>query len=246
MESKEAYKKELGEETKPTLPPYRLDHFRAYNVEEAVEYKVELGGQFDDDRFRAYRLDRLDHFANPVNKNREGIFDRLAHQTWYNIVEEEPIQPFRIVHVDNQFGEQIFRIGHPSLLLVPARKVQESRRISPRLDHFLCYPVEGVMEGAIGGGSVSLADQFRPGEGVELLAPLFFGVPVKKRYRRTTVDIMHKDDHLTVYETSAVEHVREFGAADQFSERHRLTTVSTALLAVPSSKTRWHLADARS
>jgi hypothetical protein len=64
-----------------------------------------------------------DLFANPVDKNGEGIADPNEHQTWYLIPDPEP-QPSRQVIYTNQFGTQKLRAGTPLYLVVPTSKTQ--------------------------------------------------------------------------------------------------------------------------
>ena len=45
----------------------------------------------------------LDKFANPVDKNGEGIPDTTLHQTWWEI--DDP-QPVRAVEMANQLGQR--------------------------------------------------------------------------------------------------------------------------------------------
>ncbi len=236
MESKKA-RKPSEEEIKITPSPYRLDHFRVYNVvDQAVDHTVGLRGQFDKGAFKKYRLTRIDHFANPVDKNDEGIFDKNAHLTWYVLEDQDPPAPPRKVEVSNQFGHQTLLIEEATLLLAPTHKIEKGLAFPRRLDHFICYR---VTEGKAIGGVVTLRDQFILDGTTRLREPLLFCVPVDKRHKGLT-EIMHEKDHLTVYRITDREIGRDQRTRDQF-DKYSLRMVATAMLAVPSRKLRWSL-----
>lgn len=214
-----------------------LDHFRAYDlVARSVDYTVALRGQFDLEGFRKHRLVSLEHFSNPVDKNHEGRLERHAHLNWYTLDPETASEPKRTVKLANQFGPQTLTIGDSALLLVPCEKVEPGSHLAERLDHYKCYRVlEGTTPPA---KPMHLEDQFLTSTRVRLEMPLFFCVPVAKRYRKGTERIRNAKTHLTIYRISPREHSTRRKVIDQF-DSYPLTMLSTAMLAVPSRKLSW-------
>ena len=212
---------------------FKLDHFRAYDIDGvSVEITVALKGQFDKD-YRKHRLISLDHFANPVDKNREGILNEHAHQTWYGIHPDDAEEPRRRVKLWNQFGDQTLEIKDAAALITPAEKIEPGSHFPSGQDHFKCYRVE---EGKMIGRTVTLRDQFMRST-VRVLEPLLFGVPVSKQYKEIE-PIYNEADHLTIYRLDAQDnHVRR-PVHDQFDE-YKLEILETALLAVPTRKLKW-------
>ena len=213
-----------------------VDHFRAYDlVAQAVDYEVGLRGQFDRE-LRKHRLVSLEHFSNPVDKNHEGRFEDFAHLNWYTLDPATTSEPARSVSLVNQFGKQELVLGDPEILLVPTEKFEKGSRLSETLDHFKCYRVtEGVTPSA---ASLHLEDQFLTSSRVRLEMPLFFCVPVAKRYVHGLEPIRNEKTHLTIYRISAREHSTRRKVRDQFDD-YGLTMLSTAMLAVPSLKLSW-------
>ncbi len=216
-----------------TSEEFRLDHFRAYNIDGVtVDIAVALRGQFDKG-FRKHRLVSLDHFANPVDKNGEGIVNDQAHQTWYALDSEGASEPRRTVRISNQFGDQTIETGDAGLLITPAEKRERGSSFPERQDHFKCY---GVVDGKEIGRTVTLRDQFLDGS-VRVLEPLLFGVPVAKRYKELE-PIVNEEAHLTIYRLDARDNHEVRTVVDQFDE-YGLETLATALLAVPTRKVKW-------
>ena len=215
------------------LSSLKLDHFRAYNIDGVtVDHAVALKGQFDKD-FRKHRLISLDHFANPVDKNREGILDKHSHQTWYAFDPREASEPARTVAIANQFGTQKIVTGDAAVLIVPAEKFEKGSAYPERADHYKCYRVEGAEEY---GKAVTLRDQFRR-DSVLVLEPLLFGVPVEKR-RKAVEPIHNEKAHLTIYRLDPRDNSERRKVRDQF-DTYGLTMLATALLAVPTRKLEW-------
>jgi len=139
------------------------------------------------------------------------------------------------VRLRNQFGDQTLRIGAPEMLLVPTHKIEKGSAPPERLDHFKCYR---VLKGSPIGRTVSLRDQFLRSAKVEVTEPLFFCVPVAKRYLKKVEAIHDEKSHLTIYRISPREHSTSRKVRDQF-DGYGLTMLSTAMLAVPSLKLEW-------
>lgn len=147
----------------------------------------------------------LDLFANPVNKNCEGIDEPKEHQTWYRL---PPTKPFvnRLVSLNNQFGDQTLSTWDEAYLVVPSEKHTEGApgncstppsmigqecvkhedcEATPGagigwcddLRHFLCYD---VLPGAsFTPTPVELTDQWGH-QNVDVLAPRYFCNPAQK------------------------------------------------------------------
>lgn len=175
--------------------------------------------------------------GNQTHKD-EGIFDKDAHLTWYTLAPQDPPEPTRKVIVSNQFGgHQTLLIEEATLLLAPTHKIEKGLSFPRRLDHFKCYR---VTEGKAIGEEVSLRDQYILHGTTRVREPLLFCVPVDKRHGSTLTEIMHEDDHLTVYRITDREIGRDQRTKDQF-DKHDLRMVATAMLAVPTRKLRWSL-----
>lgn len=212
---------------------FKLDHFRAYDIDGVkVRIAVALKGQFDKD-FRKHRLVSLDHFANPVDKNDEGILHEQAHQTWYGFHPEDMSEPRRRVRISNQFGDQTLEIGDAGVLITPAEKFEGGSYFPKDQDHFKCYRVE---RGEAIGKKVILRDQFRK-DPVGVLEPLLFGVPVIKHYKEVE-PIVNEDAHLTIYRLDPRDNRILRTVRDQF-DKYELEILETALLAVPTRKLKW-------
>ena len=220
----------------PDLDNLILDHFRAYNIGPlAVDFDVELRGPFDDGEFQPARVIALEHLANPVNKNSEGITDPRSHQTWYRL-ETGPqfSEPPRAVSVCDQFGDHDLRLGDAELLLVPALKLEEGMDPGElddlQLGHFKCYRITDASRGPL--PAVTLTDQFLRVDTKRVVQPLFLGAPVAKSFRGN-IEEPGLDGYLMIYEIEPLEVRRVRTALDQFGRRE-LRVVSTALLAVPA------------
>lgn len=212
---------------------FKIDHFRAYDIDGVtVDFTVALKGQFDKD-FRKHRLVALEHFANPVNKNEEGMINDQAHQTWYGFHPEDVGEPRRAVRLSNQFGEQKIEIGDAGVLITPAEKFEPGSSFPKRQDHYKCYRVE---EGDPINRTVTLRDQFLRNR-VRVLEPLLFGVPVAKHYKELE-PIVNEVAHLTIYRLEPRDNHKRRGVRDQFDE-YKLEILETALLAVPTLKRKW-------
>lgn len=214
------------------LAQHKLDHFKLYLVEpHEAEFKVTLKGQFDKEP-KVALLTKLSQFAVVVRKNKEEIVDKNAHLTFYEIKQEEE-EPGRVVKIENQFGEQKFRIGHAVGILVPAEKVEDGLEFPKELDHYKCYRVLRGAEPV--DKAVALADQFRKDE-VKVGLPTMFCVPVVKRHGDKEYKINNEKDHLTFYAITATPDTEKTkGVVDQFDKR-KLRITRGVMLGVPTYK----------
>ena len=139
----------------PALP---LDHYACYpgTFSTFQRRRVRLSDQFGEETVVVVRPVSL---CAPADKNGQGVRDRRAHLTCYEI---KPLRPFapRAVTVKNQLGRQAMTVVRPASLCVPASKSRRSVPGKPptSLDHFTCYAVDP--RGQVRRRTVVLADQF--------------------------------------------------------------------------------------
>jgi hypothetical protein len=133
-----------------TLPE---NHYKTYEtLGPALTIPMTLRDQFG---FFTVSDITLEKFANPVDKNGEGIFDFEAHQTWWRLFIP---QAARTVVVADQFGAGEWTVGSAFYLLAPALKNPPAEGGTlPDRNHYLCYEVLG---GPSPGADVVLSDQF--------------------------------------------------------------------------------------
>lgn len=216
---------------------FELDHFKLYEVQPlpAAGHKPTLLGQFDT-HAQTVEIYNLRQFANPVSKNGESIKDPNAHFTVYDFGTPVPDPP-RWVKLENQFGVQELVIDLGLFLLVPAYKIENGLEPPKALDHYKCYR---VIKGESAGMVVSLKDQFVSEDEVLVVEPIFFGVPVVKRYNNQVHEINKEKEHLTIYRIvpRRVDVTREF--KDQFLSG-KLEFRNSFALALPSLKSDWKL-----
>lgn len=214
---------------------FQLDHFKLYEVQPlpAAGHKPTLRGQFDDVA-QTVEIYNLRQFANPVSKNGEGIKNPFAHFTVYDFGTPVPDPP-RWVKLENQFGGQEIVIDLALFLLVPAYKIEKGLEPPEKLDHYKCYR---VIKGEKVGKVVSLKDQFVSEDEVLVLEPVFFGVPVVKRYNNQIHEINNEKEHLTIYRIVPRKVDVTKGFKDQFLS-DKLEFRNSFALAVPSLKLDW-------
>lgn len=216
----------------------KLDYFKIYDVKnQEFNADVTVRGQFDQ-RTQPMKLRVLDFFANPVSKNRESIFDKNAHLTWYRGV--QPVEPKRYVRVENQFGKVEIRTGAGYGLLVPTQKIETGSAFPEQLDHFKVYRLADVEQTPA--VELKLRDQFGTDE-VRTTMPLFFAVPVAKRYADTAYSIHNQKAHLLIYSITTREIEKRVRVRNQFRRGRGfiLQVVRSVMLAVPCVKLEWKL-----
>jgi hypothetical protein len=235
-----------GTETSP--PAFPLDHFKFWRVKSVpLKARGGLKGQFDKESFQA-RVGSLDYLGNPVDKNGEGIQNEKMHLLGYSF--ETGRQPERSVTFRNQLtvkepnGMVTWRIGQPTLLLVPAAKAHVTEPPPPPPDdatHFACYRVLDPKPLA---PPIRLVDQFdKKREEIEQiiqLMPMFFCVPVAKTHGNKEHRIIDGKTHLAIYRIDPPDpFVTTVQTVDQFGPQ-KLEVQNSELLAVPSTKTAWN------
>jgi len=170
------------------VPP-PLDHYRMYAATGGTPLsQVTLIDQF---QTQTTPLSNVEFFLVPTSKNGEPIFDPVPHLTCYGI----PTGSFSTtVSVDNQFRNgQTLTVKQPDLLCVPSEKFPQPIPVPLNRDHYKCYEAQGDPVNAI----VTLADQFRPETGVQVVEPFLFCTPVDKNGE----GILNPVEHLTCYHT---------------------------------------------
>ena len=173
----------------------------------------------------------LERFANPVDKNHEGIFDPLFHQTWWAI--DDPQVP-RTVVVTNQFGSYTWTVQDGRYLVLPATKNQTPPEPPPQdiLNHYKCYDATGPILQE----TVSLVDQFLNLVEFPLL-PLYLCNPVQKQSPLTgeVTEIVDPDMHLACYQMVGFNVFVSLTSADQFGAR-TMSDLFSEFFCVPSQK----------
>lgn len=217
-----------------TAQDLKLDYFKFYDVENReVDGDVALRGQFDQ-RPVKMRLRLLDFFANPVSKNGEPMYDKNAHLTWYRGV--QPPEPPRRVVLENQFGKFDIRTGTPYGLLVPTQKLEPGSAFPAGLDHFKVYRLLDVEQTP--GNVWKLRDQFGADE-VKLRLPLYFAVPVVKRFAGKNYPIHNERAHLLIFSITTREIQKAIKLRNQFTRSTGVKVVRSLMLGAPSVKLEW-------
>jgi len=104
-------------------PPPDVDHLQCYDIDWSTKLDrrtVNLEDQFAvRENVRVSR--RAEKYCTPVNKNGEGITNPDNHLTCYRV---KGFKPKRKVKVENQFGEQTFKLDESELLCVPSTQIE--------------------------------------------------------------------------------------------------------------------------
>lgn len=217
-----------------TARELKLDYFRIYDIENLdARGKMLTKGQFDEVP-KVGQIRILDMFGVCTMKNREPIYDKFAHLTWYRLIQESA-DPTRKIVVRNQFGDANLWIGKAEALLCPAQKLQDKGVFPENLDHFKVYKV--LDYGQPTKKEVSLKDQFGS-EKATVLIPDYFAVPVMKKVGRKEFPIHNSAAHLVIYRTTQKNREVKTSIIDQFGDRS-IRLIRGVGLAVPSLKLRW-------
>jgi hypothetical protein len=165
------------------------------------------------DQFGDYQIDELflEKFANPVDKNQEGIVEPIVHQTWWRLF---ATTLGRRVTATDQFGTHVWTVLNPAYLLVPALKNDFSQQL-PEWNHYLCYEAFGPVPGV----EVTLADQFGTLITIVLEGRYFCNPVEKARETGEVFPIIDPGAHLTCYFIDDPNiYGLEITALDQFGE----------------------------
>jgi hypothetical protein len=209
------------------VPSFREKHYRVDEVPEpiVVTGDIHLGDQWG---ISMHQTARLDKFANPVDKNNEGIPNELVHQTWWEI--DDP-QPGREVMLENQFGVQTWFVKDARYLVLPAAKNAGGPLPEGTGQHYKCYEAQGPIVDA----QVTLLDQWGDMTGV-LTVPRFFCNPVEKTFQGVLSPVVNDSLHLACYQLEPMMQLNTpFMAWDQFGDWN-LTALLTEWVCVPSAK----------
>lgn len=215
-------------------PKFKLDHFIAYEIVQPIGFIdstdqiLKIEDQFGSFEARIYSNPFPDYFANPVNKNGEGIINASAHLTWYRLFGIS--NPPRKVFYKNQmtdFSLENLETSSARFLLVPTHKREEGQQFPDSLSHFVCYQVE---DNNAHTKEVELKDQFTSQTAIAS-GPYLFCTPSSKNGE----PIFNSEDHLTVYKIGPNPTERNVTIFNQFGET-RFTTVGSSYLCVPTKK----------
>lgn len=223
-----------------------LDHYKFWKVNPETLPKVGapvlLKGQFDRVPWEALVFGPL-YVANPVEKRRMGyrekpILNEKLHYLARRIQTEKRSKP-RNVLVTNQFGEnQVWTLGQPEWLLVPAAKVLRGEAGKPPIgDHFVCYAAKAEKQVHV---AVTLSDQFdrllKKPEEVGDFEAAYLCVPVSKQRKGKPVEeVRDKQTHLALYTIAPTKFGKTVFANDQFGS-FTLPVGASEFLGVPSTK----------
>lgn len=214
--------------------PDSVDHYKTYKV---VPMTFDLNiPVFLEDQFGPEEMivKRLEQFANPVNKNNEGVYFPDLHYSWWRIEPTVPLPayPTYDVIVGNQFGQgQRWKLGRPLWLLAPASKNDPTGGPIPRGDHYKCYE---ALDAPVLQKPVDLFDQFgqRPAH-VDTARCLCN--PVRKYHGGQYYPHRYPDTHLACYRIDPLAYDRFPMWRDQFYQG-QLQILNDCWLCVPSSK----------
>lgn len=183
-------------------PEFKLEHFKAYSLEDTDIAKYSLvipKDQFTGDRLwhgtiRVYHEPKF--LSNPVSKNREGLKDTSAHLAWYRVTPDTLWSDRdRIVDYRNQFTayeKRQLKTGKVRYLLAASEKVEFGSVFPKNLDSFLCYEV--MSSDTTVSTHVRLEDQFLTEE-TNAVGPVLFCNPVFIAGQ----PIQNEEDHLVWY-----------------------------------------------
>jgi hypothetical protein len=197
--------------------PINIDHYKVYdNVDRPPPiFPVTLVDQFGP-KFGVV-VGPHDLWANPVDKNNEGMRNPIPHQTWWAISQPGP---WKKVGVWNQFGDFVWDVGDAQYLVLPASKgvcsgglndMDECTQLAldpcvigggvcilPAVpddaQHYTCYAASGPDVNL----QAFLADQFET-EIVDVMSPALLCTPTEKRILDEITRVLHPADHMTCY-----------------------------------------------
>ena len=209
------------------------DHYKVYLAQPHLQISVPvvLADQF---MSTTHVAQQLDWFANPVEKRHDpNVFPIRRpdlHYAWWTIGPDMPFTKDLIAN--NQFGEQLLRVGPPRYLLNPANKNRPPDAPLPAGNHYKCYDCFGQPVNV----PVFLTDQFF-GRPAQVLFPRFFCNPVEKRTPDGLIHpILDPDQHYTVYEIDPTPPAWSATFADQFVQFASLQLTQDRFLMVPTEK----------
>lgn len=138
--------------------------------------------------------------ANPTDKNGEGYYDPLRHQTWWSLKDASPDGSVHQILVTHQFGQFNWSVYNPRYLVLPANKSDDPLNPPPPTppppgNHYLCYDAVGPPLDI----GVTLVDQFGTWQPA-LVQPIVFCNPVEKTIAGNIYPIVDPDVHLACYE----------------------------------------------
>ncbi len=214
-----------------------LDHFLFYDTADQLQDEsIRVQTQFDEE-MEAVRLRGSLLFANPVDKNGEGILDRNAHLTWWSMYDPVP-DPMRVVNYRDQFGRRRAYLGRKVALLTPTEKARRGSKFPERLDHFVVYH---VLDSTAVNKAVKLKDQWGA-DSAKVYYPLYFAAPARKWHAGRISEVVNPDAHLAIYRINPTSVQKMAKTRDQFGARVT-NAFRRVLLGVPCKKGKWDVAE---
>src|SRR5262245_43240003 len=137
----------------------KLDHFWCYIVSSQTPNAAIQASLEDQFQTVVVSVGEPLQFCNPVQKTIEEVITPIEelnnHLTMYNLLNAAPLSAPRTFIATNQFGQAQFTVDKATIIMVPTQK--NSMDFPTKLDHFLCYPVNGATIDQ----PASLTDQFQ-------------------------------------------------------------------------------------
>jgi hypothetical protein len=212
-------------------PTFLDNHYLVYLVG-GVPYRISVPGPITlDDQWGSSEHAEvfLEYFANPVDKNGEGIIDESLHQTWWLI--DDP-QPGRRVQIENQFGRQTWFVKDGKYLVLPAAKDATAPLPPGTGQHYKCYDAQGSGLDL----QVTLQDQWGAMTG-SVARPQYFCNPTFKTFEGVTTPTLNDSLHMACYKIEPPMMLEQaFLAWDQFGMWEPLVAAQTEWLCVPTAK----------
>ncbi len=184
-------------------------------------------------------------FCNPVRKTHNNVVTPITnpngHLTFYKFdhdaFEGSNEEPTRTVVVSNQFGtQQKLTVTEVQFLAVPTKMDSLPTPCAGTvpdptctLSHFWCYQATGNPVFAM----VTLQDQFRTQNGVQLQQPALFCNPVQKVHGIQTFPILNTQG-LVCYNITRQDFKKSISIVNQFETNNTLQVGADRFLCVPS------------
>ena len=214
----------------------KLDHFWSYIISrEETQQPAVTATLRDQFQTVTVSIGTPLQFLNPAQKTIDSVVTTIVdlndHLTMYNLQNPALLPTSQTLTATNQFGARQLTVDRATTIMVPTQK--ETLRLPRRLDHFLCYPVNGQSIAQ----PATLSDQFQT-QDVIVEQPALFCNPVQKTIGNDTTRIQNEAAHLLCYNirlpqstTSRQVHIKNQLEEDLF------TLTTTQMLCVPSTKT---------
>ena len=210
-------------------PTTSLEHFMSYKAkipkgtEKFEKFTVTLSDQFDTNK--NYTVEKPERLFNPVDKNEEGLTDKISHMVGYKIKEvkgEPKFEKITGLIVSNQFGDITLDVKKPKLILVPSAKNHDATPdvLNPvTIDHFTCYDVKETKHTPKFEKRPATAHDpnFEITKEYEIKKPKLLCIPVEKTHNELTSAITSPDENLLCYDAKKPKSTEKFEKLNVFT-----------------------------